>query len=195
MVVPNVRTLTALCPAVRTFREHLFLVIADDLRTVSGILAHMSGHRPRRQKAHSPAPIGSGDTGEGMLISSGIMRQSSGSQVERGLRASGRGKAEGQGAHVDLGLRSWLHSFHGLPRPIITVADEGAGALSVGSSDPDDRSRCAEHGRMGCARPTGDTHGLTTRGPAQRRGAQGEGRAQGGCPRSAAKSSIKAGAC
>ena len=38
-----------------------------------------------------------------------------------GLRASGRGKAEGQGAHVDLGL----HNFDGLPRPIIIVADEG----------------------------------------------------------------------
>src|SRR5215208_4724015 len=33
---------------------------------------------------------------------------------------------------------------------------------------PYDRSRCAEHGRMGCARPTGGSHGLITEGPAQR---------------------------
>src|SRR5215217_9387925 len=35
---------------------------------------------------------------------------------------------------------------------------------------PYERGRCAEHGRMGCARPTGGSHGRTTRGPAQRRG-------------------------
>ena len=57
MVVPHVRTLTALCPAVRTFRERLFLVIADDLRTRSGLSALASGPRPRSQKAHSPTPI------------------------------------------------------------------------------------------------------------------------------------------
>ena len=41
---------------------------------------------------------------------------------------------------------------------------------------PCDRSRCDEHGRVvtvrhvACARPTGDSHGRTTRAPAQRRG-------------------------
>jgi hypothetical protein len=57
MVGPAVGTLTALCPAVRTFGEHFFLVIADDLRTVSGLSALTSGHRPCSQKAHSPTPI------------------------------------------------------------------------------------------------------------------------------------------
>src|SRR5215211_2079794 len=33
-----------------------------------------------------------------------------------------------------------------------------------------------------CARPTGGGHGLTTDAPAQRRGAQGEGRVGGGRP-------------
>ena len=37
-----------------------------------------------------------GDAEEGMLISSDIMRQNSGCKGERGLRASGRGKAKGR---------------------------------------------------------------------------------------------------
>src|SRR5215213_11747006 len=41
-------------------------------------------------------------------------------------------------------------------------------ARGVWGLRPYERSRCAEHGRMGCARPTGGRHGLTTRGPAQR---------------------------
>jgi hypothetical protein len=36
MVVPTLGTLTALCPAVLTFGERFLLLVADDLRTLSG---------------------------------------------------------------------------------------------------------------------------------------------------------------
>jgi hypothetical protein len=48
-----------------------------------------------------------------------------------------------------------------------------------------------------CVRPPGDGHGRTTRGPAQRWAKPGriaKGRANEGCPKSAARDSIKAGA-
>ena len=51
------------------------------------------------------------------------------------------------------------------------------------------KSQCSRR----CARPTGGTHGRTTDAPAQRRGAQSEGRAKTGHPKSAARDSIKAG--
>jgi hypothetical protein len=57
-----------------------------------------------------------------------------------------------------------------------------------------DSSRCAEHGRMGCARPTGGSHTRTVRAPAQRRGAQGEGRAAAWDNPARPGGSIKAGA-
>jgi|SRR5215208_7766272 len=47
--------------------------------------------------------------------------------------------------------------------------------------------------RIKCARPTGDSHGRITRGPAQRTNGQSAGRAQEGNPKSAAQDSIEAG--
>jgi hypothetical protein len=58
MVVSSIRTVTAICPAVRTFREHFLFVVADTWETLSGHGHQNSGQRPRSQKAISPTPIG-----------------------------------------------------------------------------------------------------------------------------------------
>src|SRR5215212_10666273 len=59
----------------------------------------------KREVQHSPVPIGQ-DRRRGMLYRRVLCAVKTG-LFNRVLRASGRGKAEGQGAHVDLGLRSW----------------------------------------------------------------------------------------
>jgi hypothetical protein len=46
VVAAHLRTVTALCPAVRAFLEHYLFVIADELRTSSGQKRRNSGHRP-----------------------------------------------------------------------------------------------------------------------------------------------------
>src|SRR5215208_6578922 len=63
--------------------------------------------------------------------------------------------------------------YHTIPQKVTTVSicDKGTEPRTVGrvrELRPYERSRCAEHGRMGYARPTGGSHARTTRGPAQR---------------------------
>src|SRR5215216_5683161 len=59
-----------------------------------------------------------------------------------------------------------------IPQKVTNVSiyhkgSESPNVATVGAPTHD-RSRCAEHGRMGCARPTGGSHARTARAPAQR---------------------------
>jgi hypothetical protein len=83
VVVPHLRTVTVLCPAVRTFVEHFLLVVADTADILTGRWRTISGHRPRSREAAAPRPDRPGDAEEGMLVPSGIMRPSQGLHSRR----------------------------------------------------------------------------------------------------------------
>ena len=82
----------------------------------------------------------------------------------------------------------------GWPCGIGAGQSEGSESRNVATvgAPTHERSRCAEHGRMGCARPTGGSHGRTTRGPAQRgEGAKAKGRAQEAEKRSETRAGVE----
>jgi hypothetical protein len=74
VVGPYLRTVTAVCPDVRTFAEHFLLVVADTAYILTGRWRTISGHRLRSREAAAPRPDWPGDAEEGMLVPSGIMR-------------------------------------------------------------------------------------------------------------------------
>src|SRR5215211_5355278 len=66
---------------------------------------------------------------------------------------------------------------HTIPQKVtnVSIHDKGPEPVSHGSSDPMREAGATSTGDVGmssrrCARPTGGSHGRTTRGPAQRRG-------------------------
>jgi hypothetical protein len=56
VVVPYLRTVTAVCPAVHTFLEHLLMVVADTADILTGRWRTITGQRPHSQKAAAPRP-------------------------------------------------------------------------------------------------------------------------------------------
>jgi hypothetical protein len=95
MVESYFRTVAGRWPAVPTFREHFLFVVADDLRTLSGLSVVLSGQRPRPEMLRSPVPIEPGTPKRDAHIAGGHALVYADTTAQgRGLRASGWGKAK-----------------------------------------------------------------------------------------------------
>jgi hypothetical protein len=115
MVVSSLRTVTAVCPAVRTFRI-LLLVVADSADILTGQWRTFSGQRPLSRKALSGRPDKAKTAGEACPYNApsaigvcGHSARPAGVRVREGLGHRGGAKRRRVGAlMVSRGLRPYV---------------------------------------------------------------------------------------